>query len=83
MDLLPEGEHLANTFGCYEMELAAVAIIKKLRAWGSRVYVEDFMKDRQMMVGFVMLAAHGWLVPDYPNGHLLLIRNFGNVLKKH
>jgi hypothetical protein len=67
MNNLPEKERLSNMFGCVEMEEAALQILKEVLAKADVSFsYEDFQGDS--LKGFIMLAAYGWLIPDYPNG---------------
>lgn len=69
--------NFTNMFGCVEMERAAENIYGE-----TEVSIDDFTEDHDLLVGFVLLAAHGWIKPDSPNGTFLPGEDFTNRIKK-
>ena len=75
--VLSPDEDLANTLGCLEMEQTALYLLRRIIAtkdWELRIDYEDFGRDK--LLGFIMLAAHGWLEPDSPNGMFIVRPEF-------
>ena len=81
-NISPE-ERLDNMFGCVEMEQAAYVILQQVikhQSWTTKIWYEDFSGDE--LKGFIMLAAHGWLLPTYPNGMVFVHPDFAKRVVK-
>lgn len=70
---------LSGCFGMYEMERAAEIIVKRGEACGWKRFTpdgpmdmsicpEDFIEDKQSLIGFVELVDRGWLTHGTYNG---------------
>jgi hypothetical protein len=86
--IIDEDERLESVFGCCEMEKSALYIMRRIsfrNDWKTPFDCEDFAtkNNMELLVGFCMLLAHGWLIPWDHNGEFVVNEGFARrVVKK-